>query len=167
MSAYRISSQVNGWIATCSLRRAEAIKRGQTVTLCISSNGQRPAPTGTTSWNNGWIVFADANATRRLIAGERCAKANAADRGNALTADNSVRAITFIVTGCGVGLPAGNVTLTLRDRLRGEPDLTRCVGAHYRRRTSGCSTPEPETARDPRAQPARQPVRIGGFGLMK
>jgi type IV fimbrial biogenesis protein FimT len=135
MSAYRISGQVNGWIGDMQFARAEAIKRGQTVTLCISSNGTSCA-TGTTSWNSGWIVFADANGNATVDAGEAVLRRQTLlTGGNAFTADNSVRAITFNRDGFAVGLPAGNVTLTLRDSTTAS-GLTRCVALTTVGRTS-------------------------------
>src|SRR5882724_9119011 len=126
LSSYRISGQVNGWVGDMQYARAEAIKRGQTVTLCISSNGTSCA-TGVTTWQSGWIVFADADGDATVDAGEGVLRKQAALTGsNTFTADNSVRAITFNRDGFAVGLPAGNVTLTLHDSTS-QGGLTRCV----------------------------------------
>ncbi len=50
------------------LARSEAIKRESRVVLCKSSNGATCATTG--DWQQGWIVFADANDNASLDAGE-------------------------------------------------------------------------------------------------
>jgi type IV fimbrial biogenesis protein FimT len=126
LASYRISGQVNGWIGDMQYARAEAIKRGQTVTLCISSNGTSCA-TGTTTWQSGWIVFGDANGNATVDTGEAVLRRQPALSGsNTFTADNSVRAITFNRDGFAIGLPATNVTLTLHDSTS-QSSLTRCV----------------------------------------
>jgi type IV fimbrial biogenesis protein FimT len=126
ISAYRISGQVNGWIGDLQYTRAEAIKRGQTVTLCSSQNGTACA-TGTTNWQTGWIIFADANGNATVDAGEAVLRAQGPlVGGNTFAGDNGVRAITFNRDGFAIGLPAGNVTLTLRDSTA-QSGLTRCV----------------------------------------
>jgi len=62
----RIRSQAGDMMANLAIARAEAVKRGVYVSLCPSSNWNVTPPsctTGalTTSWNQGYIVFADAN----------------------------------------------------------------------------------------------------------
>ena len=49
-----------------SLAKSEAIKRGQTVSLCASTAG---TDCNADAWNNGWIVFVDANNDADGIAG--------------------------------------------------------------------------------------------------
>jgi len=135
LSSYRISGQLNGWVGDLQYARAEAIKRGQTVTICISSNGTS-CTTGTTSWNTGWIVFADADGDATVDSGEAILRKQVAlTGGNTFSADNSVRAITFNRDGFAVGLPAGNVTLRLHDSTS-QSGLTRCVAVTTVGRTS-------------------------------
>jgi type IV fimbrial biogenesis protein FimT len=135
LSSYRISGQVNGWIGDLQYARAEAIKRGQTVTLCASSNGTS-CTTATSNWQSGWIVFADANGNATVDAGESVLRSQALLAGsNTLTADNSVRAVTFNRDGFAIGLPAGNVTLRLHDATN-DAGLTRCVALTTVGRTS-------------------------------
>lgn len=64
----RIASDVNNLIADLNLARSEAIKRGQPVTMCQSDS--TTDCTGSSSWRQGWIVFADANTNRLLDDGE-------------------------------------------------------------------------------------------------
>jgi len=134
LAGYRISGQVNGWLGDLQYTRAEAIKRGQTVTLCISSDGSTCA-TGT-SWQQGWIVFADANGNATVDSGEAILRTQATLTGNnTFVADNSVRSITFNREGFAAGLPAGNVTLRLHDSTS-QSGLTRCVAVTTVGRTS-------------------------------
>ena len=50
----RLTAQANDFISALNLARSEAVKRGQSVTVC-SSNDQATC-TGT-AWNTGWIVM--------------------------------------------------------------------------------------------------------------
>jgi type IV fimbrial biogenesis protein FimT len=50
----RASSEVNGLLGDLQFARAEALKEGQTVTVCPSTNGTTCAVTNV--WNTGWIV---------------------------------------------------------------------------------------------------------------
>jgi type IV fimbrial biogenesis protein FimT len=53
----RMSSEINGLLGDLMYARAEAIREGQTVSVCVSSNGTTCS--GSTAWANGWIVFPD------------------------------------------------------------------------------------------------------------
>jgi type IV fimbrial biogenesis protein FimT len=135
IASYRVSGQINSWIGDMQYARAEAIKRGQTVTLCISADGTS-CSTATTNWQTGWILFADANGNATVDAGEAVLRVQGLlTGGNTLSADNNVRAVTFNRDGFAVGLPAGNVTLTLHDPTSAS-GLTRCVALTTVGRTS-------------------------------
>jgi len=134
ISSYRISSQINGWVADAQYARAEAIKRGQTVTICLSADGATCA-TGSTAWQSGWIVFADANGSAAVDAGETILRIQTPLLNNTFVADNNVAAITFNRDGFAVGLPAADVTLTLHDSSN-DPGLTRCVAVSTVGRTA-------------------------------
>lgn len=49
-------SEINNLLSDMRYARSEALKEGQFVSLCVSSNG-----TGCTTggWNNGWIIYAN------------------------------------------------------------------------------------------------------------
>ncbi len=51
-------SQVKVMLTTLNLARSEAIKRGQDVSICASSDG---ADCDADNWTEGWIVFVDNN----------------------------------------------------------------------------------------------------------
>lgn len=63
----RISSHTRDFAASLYLARSEALKRGA-ATLCPSTTGSSCA--GGKAWENGWIVFADANANGVVNPGE-------------------------------------------------------------------------------------------------
>ena len=70
----RIASEINGLLGDMQFARSEAVKEGQTVTVCASSNSTSSTPTctggGGGAWQNGWIVFLDANGNQQVDAGE-------------------------------------------------------------------------------------------------
>jgi len=64
-TSYRISGEINGLLGDIQFARAEAIKEGQSVTICAlpANAGSTPstcaAAGASTGWQNGWIVFPD------------------------------------------------------------------------------------------------------------
>lgn len=60
ISNSRRSSMINALVADLNLARNEAIKRAESVTVCMrQANADSCDTSGGTSWNNGWLVFAD------------------------------------------------------------------------------------------------------------
>ena len=55
----RMAAEMNSLLGDLMYARAEAIKEGQPVAVCVSSNGLTCS--GNTTWQNGWIVFPDPN----------------------------------------------------------------------------------------------------------
>jgi len=80
----RLVAQVNQLVGYLHLVRSEAIKRGTTVTICKSANGINCTPSST--WHEGWIIFADPNRNRAVDSGEAIIRAQ-----QALTEGNTVK----------------------------------------------------------------------------
>jgi type IV fimbrial biogenesis protein FimT len=57
IASTRLSSATNELLATLTLAKSEAIKRGVRITVCPSTDGA--TCTTNTNWANGWIVFND------------------------------------------------------------------------------------------------------------
>lgn len=57
----RASSAANDLVASLNLARSEAIKRGQTVTVCNSTDisSDTPSCADEISWDQGWLIFVD------------------------------------------------------------------------------------------------------------
>jgi type IV fimbrial biogenesis protein FimT len=55
----RLVSASNSFFSTLFMARSEAIKRNSRVVVCTSGNGQICAASG--GWEQGWLVFHDAN----------------------------------------------------------------------------------------------------------
>ena len=53
----RVQTEASSFVSDLMLARAEAVKRGQGVSLCPSSNGTTCL--GTNTWNSGWIIYPD------------------------------------------------------------------------------------------------------------
>jgi type IV fimbrial biogenesis protein FimT len=124
----RISGEVNGLLGDMQYARSEAIKEGQTVTVCSSANPTAAAPTcsSSVSWQNGWIAFSDLNGNGAADAGEpilRVQRPFAA--GDTFTADSGMKFVTFNREGFALGLN-NTVTVTLHAAV---PNVssTRCL----------------------------------------
>ncbi len=76
-NANRIAGEVNGLLGDLQFARAEAIKEGQTVTVCVSGNGTS-CSAGVSTWQNGWIVFQDPNNNHVVDGGENVIRVQAA-----------------------------------------------------------------------------------------
>ena len=113
-NSYRMSAEVNGLLGDLQYARAEAIREGQTVTACVSSDGA--SCTGS-DWANGWIVFSDPNNNRTVAGGVlRVQGAFTGTTPDTFIADSNVTAITynregFATTAAGIV----GTTLTLHD----------------------------------------------------
>jgi type IV fimbrial biogenesis protein FimT len=124
-TANRIAGEINGLLGDMQLARAEAIKEGQTVTVCSSSTPYT-ACSGSTAWANGWIVFMDANGNKTVDAGEPVLRVQPAFTAlDTFTASNAIAAVTFNREGFAFGLP-GTVTLALHDPTN-NTGRTRCL----------------------------------------
>lgn len=124
----RMASEVNGLLGDLQFARGEAIKEGQTVTLCSSSDGATCNGLAN-KWNIGWIVFSDPNNNQTVDAGETIYRVQRAFLGSdAFAADNSATAVTFNREGFASVAPTAvtPVTITLQDSTS-NPLWTRCV----------------------------------------
>jgi type IV fimbrial biogenesis protein FimT len=95
-TSYRMSAEVNGLLGDLQFARGEALKEGNGVTACVSTNGA--ACTGGSNWNLGWIVFSDPNSNAVVDAGERVLKVQSAFTGvfpDVFSASGGVTSVTF------------------------------------------------------------------------
>lgn len=128
----RVTSEINTMLGDLQFARSEAIKRGQSVTVCTSADQITCA--ANSAWGSGWIVFADANndGTRNGTS-EPVLRKQAGlltnDSFTALSGTNVVSYITFnrvgflrnsaaVTTDIKMTLQPQNVTVT---------DWTRCL----------------------------------------
>ena len=67
-SSMQLTSSVNSLFSSLYLARSEAIKRNSRAVVCKSASGDACVTTG--GWEQGWIVFHDANNNAALDVGE-------------------------------------------------------------------------------------------------
>lgn len=123
-TANRISSEVNGLIGDMQFARAEAIKEGQNVVACASSDGATCNNTNT--WQNGWVVCSDINNSGNCDAGDPIFRVQKAFTStDTFTASGNTTSIPFNREGFAVGLP-GIVTIKLHNATN-VASYTRCL----------------------------------------
>src|SRR5215831_6380072 len=108
-NSYRMSGEVNGLLGDLQFARAEAIKEGQTVTTCVSRDGAT-CDLGSTTWQEGWIVFQNPNNDQTVDPGEAVLRVQNAFSGtDTFVADTGVSSVTFnregFATAAGAGFP--------------------------------------------------------------
>lgn len=120
----RVASEVNALLGDMQYARSEAIREGQTVTVCPSADGASCAGGATGVWQSGWIVFSDANNDQTVQAGEPVLRVQRKFAGGDTFASNPT-AVTFNREGFATGL-AATVLVTLHDPT-GNVGYTRCL----------------------------------------
>jgi type IV fimbrial biogenesis protein FimT len=121
----RIASEVNGLLGDLQFARSQAVKEGQTVTVCSSNNG-----TGctNTAWQLGWIVFLDTNGSKSVDAGEAIVRVQPALGGTDtfIATPGAFHAITYNRMGYAPTGQATAINVTLHDSTA-NTNWTRCV----------------------------------------
>ncbi len=67
---HRLQAQAESLWSSLVLARSEALSRQQRVTVCARAQGQAGACDPSGLWQQGWLVFADANDNAHFDAGE-------------------------------------------------------------------------------------------------
>lgn len=122
----RVQTEASSFVGDLMLARTEAVKRGQNVSVCASSDGATCL--GANTWQSGWIVIPDSNAT---CTGATTASPAIKIRKTFSTTDTLVASVakscvTFNREGFTSNLGTATVTFTLHtsDNLS---TATRCV----------------------------------------
>lgn len=118
----RMSTTVHSFVSSLNLARSEAVKRGERVTMCKSSNSATCANSG--DWQQGWIVFVDSNDNgQRETATEELVRARNAVSGEATISGQSdvENYVSYAGTGfaqliTGSMLDSNNSTLVFCDK---------------------------------------------------
>jgi type IV fimbrial biogenesis protein FimT len=120
----RIAAEINGLLGDLQYAREEAIKEGQTVSVCVSNNGT--SCLGSTAWRNGWVVFSDVNGNGVLNAGDTVLRIQSTfSSTDTFNASNNVSSITFNREGFA-NLTATGTLITLQPSPTAN-DATRCL----------------------------------------
>jgi type IV fimbrial biogenesis protein FimT len=131
-TANRISAEVNGLLGDMQFARAEAIKEGWPVVVCVSANSTSATPTcsNTNTWHSGWIICSDKNNSGTCDAGDpvyRIQKAfTAANSTDTFVASANTSTLIFNREGFATGL-AGPVTIALHSAPTVVSAYTRCL----------------------------------------
>jgi type IV fimbrial biogenesis protein FimT len=108
----RVAAEVNGLLGDLQFARAEAIKEGQPVTVCMSKGGTTCDTTGS-AWQSGWIVYSNPTGTgantTTPAAGSILRIQNTFTSTDTFTAAPAFSAITYNREGYAIGV--GNGTL--------------------------------------------------------
>ena len=125
-SSNRISGEVNSLLGDLQYARAEAIKEGQTVSVCASTN--LTTCSGTTTWQNGWIVFSDVNGSGAVDSpNDQVLRVQRAfSLGDTFNANNGMKFVTFNREGFALNLTNPPVTVTLHAAVP-STGSTRCL----------------------------------------
>jgi type IV fimbrial biogenesis protein FimT len=118
--ANRSTSEINGLLGDMQFARAEAIREGQTVTVCPTTD--QASCSGTTTWDTGWLVYSDTGVAPTPASILKIQKGFSADK---LQSDNGITAVTFSREGFAFGLPKP-ITFTLHDSTA-NAQYTRCL----------------------------------------
>jgi type IV fimbrial biogenesis protein FimT len=126
-TANRIAAEVNGLIGDMQYARAEAIKEGQTVVVCVfNGNAATPGCANNNSWQNGWIVCSDPAADGACDAGQPVYRVqNVFTSTDTFQASSNTSTVTFNREGFAIGLP-GIITIALHN-VTNVTAYTRCV----------------------------------------
>jgi type IV fimbrial biogenesis protein FimT len=120
----RIAAEINGLLGDMQFSRAEAVKEGQPVTVCVSSNGTSCA--GTNTWQSGWIAFSDVNGNAVVDPGDVILRVQKPFTStDTFVANNAVSAVTFNRDGYANGIAAGTL-IELHDKTNNH-NWTRCL----------------------------------------
>lgn len=112
----RAAVHANEFMSALNVARSEAIKRGQRVVLCKSSDGASCATTNL--WDQGWIVFVDTDNDAGVDAGETIIRVYGALKG-----DNTLQGSTDVADYISYS-PDGIARLTSGTALAADTKLT-------------------------------------------
>ncbi|MFD2425650.1 GspH/FimT family pseudopilin [Ralstonia solanacearum] len=128
----RTSIEVNSLVNDLQFARSEAIKRGQPVSICVSSDGATCLANSSSNnkWQVGWIVFNDVNGSGGWIRPPMswCASVPRSP-GDTFVASPTTTVLTYNREGFATGLTSGTVTMTLHT-VPVNQQATRCVAVN-------------------------------------
>lgn len=131
-NSYRMAAEMNALVGDLMYARAEAIKEGQPVAICVSTDGLTCS--GTNTWQSGWIVFPDPAGNGSADAPASVLHVQQAFTGtnpDTFLPANAISSIIFNREGFAVGAPATTTAFaanqfTLHDSTS-NPAWTRCL----------------------------------------
>lgn len=104
----RLVALTNGLVADVNLARSEAIKRGSDIGICKSDNGTSCTASGT--WDNGWIIFVDADSSGTWSTGDTVLRIHESLTGNNSMSASAANIVVYNKSG-RITAGAGDYTL--------------------------------------------------------
>ncbi|EQD65260.1 type-4 fimbrial pilin related signal peptide protein [mine drainage metagenome] len=127
MTENRMASEMNGFVTSLMLARSEAIKRGQEVTLCASSNG---TDCSDGAWSQGWLIFRNSQNASQVPASSDIIRVHSgfssADTLTGSAPFDSSQSVSFTPLGILISAELTGGTFTLEDSPV-QSFLTRCL----------------------------------------
>jgi len=125
----RIAAEINGLLGDMQFARSEAVKEGIPVSVCVSSNSTACDGVNTNTWQNGWIVFSDANANATKDGNDVILRVQKPfSSTDTFVATNNVGAVTFNREGYANGIANGTL-IQLHDATNTN-SWTRCLSVN-------------------------------------
>jgi type IV fimbrial biogenesis protein FimT len=112
-NANRIAGEVNGLLGDLQFARAEAIKEGQNVTVCVSAAGA--SCDGTSTWQSGWIVYSNPTGTANPVTTSILRIQTPFSSTDTFVANPATSAVTFNREGYAVGIAGSGTLIELHD----------------------------------------------------
>ena len=79
----RLTTNINTLVGHLAYARSEAVKRSVQVSLCVSNNSGTAAPSCTGgNWEDGWMIYIDADGDNSFTAGEEVLRVQQALEGS-------------------------------------------------------------------------------------
>jgi len=124
--ANRLQSEASSFVGDLMMARTEAVKRGQNMSVCVSSDGANCVAANT--WHSGWIVFVDTAGNCTASSSTPVLRVRKTFSGtDTFTASSSSKTcVTFNREGFTSNLGTATVTFTLHTTPT-VTDATRCV----------------------------------------
>jgi type IV fimbrial biogenesis protein FimT len=129
----RLTTNINVMVGHLAYARSEAVKRSQQVSVCVSNN--QTSCTGG-SWEEGWLIYIDADADNAFTAGEEILRVQQALDGNNAVTTTLGTQVTYDYR----GFTNTTGTMLLCDDRSGDFGKTLTVSNTGRVRTSRDST---------------------------
>lgn len=112
----RMSSESNSLLGDLQYARAEAIREGSPVTVCIANITGSACNAAGTTWQGGWIVFSDVNDDQTVDPGDAVLRVQRAFSGtDTFASSNNDYAVTFTREGFASFGGGGTLSIILHN----------------------------------------------------
>lgn len=127
-TANRVATESDALLSDLQYARSEAIREGQQVTVCVSSDGAHCDTAGNPpTWQEGWIIFSNPNSKTGVDTNDPLLRVDKgfSSNGDTFQSSNTTSAINFSGEGFA-NIGAASMAIRLHDAT-GSSLYTRCV----------------------------------------